>query len=395
MKPGIALFISTVSFWGAVFSVPASAASIQLKNGKTANCPRAPSISKNGTKTFPDAVAEASAGGPVSINPGKFDALPEVVQLFVVCHECGHVEGNQPELNADSYAVACGKSHGETPTRMAEAGCQLFGNMPASGSNPAGADRCANLKRTAQCLESAGGANQSCLQVAGDPGGAGAGGGGGAAGGGFGGMESLISQIGQQWMQNHQSSANAQNTQNNQSTQPQQPQTPAQPANQQGSGQLASGTTTPAAPPEEKVKLGSAGFVDARSSGRQPGGGGTDSIQAEPQSVKSSSSGSKAPLSPQSAAMARQIETQREELEFREEFGPASAPGGRVSPASVGGRTPSGLVIQPGPASDVAVQRGPALFQITSVAYGNYVQRHLPPPLFYNPESENAAEGAR
>jgi hypothetical protein len=78
--------------------------------------------------------------------PRLLGRQPETVRLFVFHHECGHHHVGGNEMAADCWAVRQGVRQGWLATAGLGSVCRSFGNGPARGRYPAGAERCAALR---------------------------------------------------------------------------------------------------------------------------------------------------------------------------------------------------------------------------------------------------------
>jgi hypothetical protein len=94
----------------------------------------------------------AASPGVLYFNPRILARHPQVVQLFVFHHECGHQSVGANELKADCYAVNKGVREGWLTRRGVSQVCDTFIDHPETATHPSGKRRCRNLD---QCFATA------------------------------------------------------------------------------------------------------------------------------------------------------------------------------------------------------------------------------------------------
>jgi hypothetical protein len=83
--------------------------------------------------------------GQILLNPQVMSALPTVLKLYWVAHECGHYFVGANEVAADCWAIRTGKQQGWFPPQAFQLLAQMFQNNPGSVRHPAGPQRVANM----------------------------------------------------------------------------------------------------------------------------------------------------------------------------------------------------------------------------------------------------------
>lgn len=110
--------------------------------GTPANCNNFPLVLDN---NFEDHGGAWPQSGFMILNPKFLFSLPKAQQFFTFYHECGHMSGLKPELDADCYSIKHGRKNGWLDQKGLDQLCAYWLPKKGDSVHPSGKIRCEHM----------------------------------------------------------------------------------------------------------------------------------------------------------------------------------------------------------------------------------------------------------
>ncbi len=89
----------------------------------------------------------AAIGDFIALNPDRLSGVSPAAGQWVYGHECGHLNGQVNEEDADCFSVKKGRDEGWLDAEGLEEVCAFVAKVPPDHLHARGADRCAAMRR--------------------------------------------------------------------------------------------------------------------------------------------------------------------------------------------------------------------------------------------------------